>query len=181
MKPERHLGEFDRHRVLVDPVDDALQHHAANDLAIVELPRRDRPAVPPCLVQDAGTDRGDALRQGRCVGGEAHGSRRVRHGFEYAVGQPVDEAHQKVAGAHGGVADLQVEQPARRVDRGELGEPDILGSPVSFHGSCPLLEGSQALFYDRADRTLDNQGDELVGRVVAARVAPSSRVFGHGD
>ena len=33
VQPERDLGEFHRHRVLVDAVDAALEHHAADDVA----------------------------------------------------------------------------------------------------------------------------------------------------
>ena len=41
VQPECHLRQLDRERVLVDPVNDALEDHAANDVTVVELFGRD--------------------------------------------------------------------------------------------------------------------------------------------
>ena len=37
VQPQRHLGEFDRHRVLVHAIDAAFEDHAADDVSVVEL------------------------------------------------------------------------------------------------------------------------------------------------
>ena len=66
VKPQRDLGQFHRHRVLVHAVDTALQHHAADDLPVVELSRIERPAtVVLGVVHDRVADPVDPLHQRR--------------------------------------------------------------------------------------------------------------------
>ena len=107
VQPQRDLGELHGHRILVHAVDAALQHHAADDVAVVELPRVHGPAVGRGVVQNRPANVGDAARQRRDVTlyrGVGRGNR-----GDHAVAQQIDQADQKVAGAHGRVADLQVE------------------------------------------------------------------------
>ena len=57
----RHLGELDRHDVLVHAIDAALQDHAADDVPIVELLRINRPLPRLCIAQDCIADRLDPI------------------------------------------------------------------------------------------------------------------------
>lgn len=63
VEPESDLGELDRHRVLVDAVDDALQDHAPNEPPVIELRLVDTPAGRRRLGEDARADRLDARSQ----------------------------------------------------------------------------------------------------------------------
>src|SRR3546814_1995930 len=44
VQPQRQLGQLDRHAVLVDAVDDALEDNAPDNVAVVELRFGDRPS-----------------------------------------------------------------------------------------------------------------------------------------
>jgi hypothetical protein len=61
MEPKRDFGEFDRHGILVDAVDDALEHHAPYDVAIVELRLDDGPFVRFGRTQNFRSDLGDEV------------------------------------------------------------------------------------------------------------------------
>jgi hypothetical protein len=64
VQPKRQLGELDRHRVLVDAENHALEDHAPDDLPVVELLRVDGPALARRLPFDPLSDGGDAGTQG---------------------------------------------------------------------------------------------------------------------
>ena len=123
VQPEADLGQLDGHRVFVDAENDALDDHAPDDVAVVELFRVDGPAVGFGGLDDAAADVGDAVDDRRGpraplflqMGGEgafADGLCRRLRGLKGTVGQPVDQRHQEMTAAHGRVADFQFEQPA---------------------------------------------------------------------
>ena len=45
VQPQRHLGEFDGHRILVDAVDAALEHKPLDQVLVAELVVADDPSV----------------------------------------------------------------------------------------------------------------------------------------
>ena len=121
VQPQRDLGEFDRHRVLVDAVDAALEHHAFDEILIGKLRLADRPVVFPRLGADALADVGQARQQRRRV--IAAGDRRgLADGGDDAHGEMVDQADEKMPRAHRGIADLQIEYSARRIGLGEFAQ-----------------------------------------------------------
>ena len=109
MEPQRHLGELHRHRVLVHPVHAPLQHHPPDQVAVVELRRRDGPAAGGRVLADRLADAFDPGRdRGLVAGGDLV---RLGERFDHPVGQVIHEAHEEVPGAHRRVADPEVEQP----------------------------------------------------------------------
>ena len=121
---ERHLGQLDRHRVLVDAVDHPLEDDAADDVAVVEVLLVEPPVVGLGVVEDLGADRVDAAGERRVVrlvlGHPAHLQLGGGHGFEHLVGQVVHQRHQEVAAAHRRVAHLEVEDAGGGVGAGQL-------------------------------------------------------------
>ena len=113
VQPEGDLGEFDGERVLVDAVDAALEHEAADDGLVGQLGLVHYPAGLGGALQDGVADGGDAVQQGRVVGvvavqpvGDGGGE------FDQVgdvVGEEVDGADEEVAAAHGGVQHLEIE------------------------------------------------------------------------
>ena len=63
VQPQRDLGQFHRHRVLVHAVHAALEHHAPDDVPVVELRRIESPAAILGIGHDRVADPVDALRQ----------------------------------------------------------------------------------------------------------------------
>ena len=114
MEPQRDLGQFHRHRVLVHPVDAPLEHHAADDVPVVELGGIECPAPVLRIVHDRVADPVDPLHQWREV--SVHKGFGLGHRLDNAVGKVVHEVDQEVSGAHGRVADLQFQQLFRRVE-----------------------------------------------------------------
>ena len=114
MQPQRHLGQFHRHRVFVHAVHAALEHHAANDMPVVKLFGIDGPAALTGIVQNSGPNGVNPLGQGRNIAGNRGLS--LGQGGNHAVGQIVHQADQKMPGTHGRVADFQVQQPLGGVE-----------------------------------------------------------------
>src|SRR3546814_9551416 len=71
MQPYRQLGQLHRHRVLVDAVDDALEDHAPDQVAVVEQGRVDAPARVLGAGEDAFAQVLDLARDRRAVVGDA--------------------------------------------------------------------------------------------------------------
>ena len=59
VQPQGHLGQLHRHRVLIDAIDAALEHHAAHDLPVVQMGGVDAPALPCGVFGDGLADGGD--------------------------------------------------------------------------------------------------------------------------
>ena len=114
VQPERHLGEFHRHRVLVDAIDAALEHHAPDNVTVVELVLVNGPATGVGIRHDPGADIVDPCRQWREVA--VHRGFGLRHRRDHAISEIVHEVDQKVSRTHGGIADLQVEQLLGRIE-----------------------------------------------------------------
>ena len=106
VQPERDLGQLDRHGVLVDAVDAALEDHAPDDVAVVEPVPVDGPVAVLRIGQDSVADGLDAAHERRDI---ALCQRfRLGHGRDHSVGEIVDQTDQEVPGPHGRVADLQL-------------------------------------------------------------------------
>ena len=183
VQPQRDLGQLDRERVLVDAVDTALEHHAADDRLVAELAFVDDPVGGAGPFQDLAPDRLDAVDQGRNVVAVEPGDR-GRHAFDQLgdrVREVVDRGDEKVAAAHGRVEDLEIENGLRRVVGAELrGARGLVAAARPVQGRVPL-EALAALVDERAERALDDQVDERLGRVEAAAVLARVAVGAHRD
>ncbi|MNE59816.1 hypothetical protein D3C80_1549340 [compost metagenome] len=105
MQPQRDLRQFDGHRVLVHAIDAAFQHHATDDVPVVQLLLVDRPLRGPGVLQDRGANVLDLVGQRRDVADVHAQSGDLRHGVEDVVGQGVDQADKEVSRTHGRIAD----------------------------------------------------------------------------
>ena len=188
VQPQRGLGQLHRHGVLVHPEDGFLQDHAAHDVAVVQLRVGHRPAVGGGVLLDGAANLGNAPQHRALPGAAGLGQVRrpglgvdafagAGHGFQHAVGQKVDQRHQKVAAAHGGVANLQLQQLAGGVDRGHAGigvAVERLPLGVGQRGALlpagqALLERGLLLARQQAHRFAQHQAHQVVVRVIAAR------------
>ncbi len=129
-----------------------------------------------------------ALRRGwcrewmRCDRREARSSRRrppatgLLLGVENLVGEPVDQTHEEVSRAHGGIADLQGKDCIRRIEGLEFGKAVRFRAAVAGQPFRRLAKARDPLLDERADGALDDQGDQFFRRVVAARYVPGGIV-----
>ena len=117
VQPERDLGQLDRHRVLVDAVDAALEDHAPDDVAVVEPVPVDGPVAVLRVRHDPVADGLDAAHERRDIA--LYQRFRLGHGRDHSVGEIVDQTDQEVPGPHGRVADLQLKDLLGRVERCE--------------------------------------------------------------
>ena len=180
VQPQRGLGQLHCHQVLVNAEDAFLQHHAAHDVAVVELRVGHAPAVFRGLRLDAAADvrrtrhhralPGPALfHQVRGPGLFSHQPLCGGHGFQHTVGQVIYQGHQEVAAAHGRVADLQLQDGRCRVGR-------VQPVPVARVQRVPFapaghqrLEGRHPFTGQHAHRFTQDQPHQVLVRVVAAR------------
>ena len=88
VQPQGQLGELHRHRVLIDAIDAALEHHAAQDLAVVQLCEVDVPAPGLGVVADGLADGRHFLGQGRAI---ARHFVRLGQGGDHMVAQQIDQ------------------------------------------------------------------------------------------
>ena len=93
----------------------------------------------------------------------------------------VHEVDQKVARAHGGVANFQFQKFLGRIELLQSADPAILGqlAPGEFRMFCSEIVHAQS--DQRPDRFLDDQANQIVGRVVAARSFPRKDIRADGD
>ena len=125
VEPQRDLGQFHRHRVLVHAVDAPLEHHAAHDVPVVELGRIECPAPVLRVVHDREADPLDPLRERRQVA--ILDRLRLRHGLDDAVGEVVHKIDEEVSGSHRGIADLQFERSLGGIKPLQAAHPPIFG------------------------------------------------------
>ena len=178
VQPERDLGQLDRHGVLVDAVDAALEDHAPDDVAVVEPVPVDGPVALLRVRQDPVADGLDAADERRDI---ALCQRfRLGHGRDHSVGEIVDQTDQEVPGPHGRVADLQLKNLLGRVERCEPRNRPLALRSVCRHSPGFRLEGVRARLHERPDRFLDDQPDQVVRRVVAARTLAGEDVGADG-
>ena len=135
VQPQRGFGQFHGHRVLVHAEDAFFEDHAANDVPVVQLRVGHGPAVVVCRGLDGAANmrharehrtfpRAAALHQVRGPGLQVDPMRDGGDGLQHAVGQVVHQRHQKMAAAHGGVADFEFQNLAGGVF-------DVQGVPVT--------------------------------------------------
>ena len=94
---------------------------------------------------------------------------RLGQGRDHPVGEMVHEVDQKVPRTHGGVADFQFEQSLGRIELLQLAYPPILGKWARGEFGILCSEIVHARSDQRFDRFLEDQADQIVGRVVTAR------------
>ena len=157
VKPQGHLGEFDRHEVLVDAIDAAFQHHAADDMAIVKLLGVDRPAAFLGIAKDRSADRRYAGDQGRHVIGKGHEGLGLGHGRDDLIGQVVDKAYEKVAGPHGRIADFQFEKSLGRINPRKNPKAEIFGLVAAFQLARLRRKRFHPGRYERIDGFADDE------------------------
>ena len=122
VQPERELGQFHRHRILVDAVHDTLEDHASHQVPIIEQSDVDRPLAARCLLLDALAQLENFARDRRLIVREAGGvslGAGVGELFENAVRKVIDEADQKMSAAHCRIADTQSEDRLGRIGFGQ--------------------------------------------------------------
>ena len=86
MQPESNLGEFDGQRVLVDAVDAALQHHAADNVAVLEMLGDIRPIVLVRMVDDLLAHLCNLVRELGFVVGPGDDAFRFGNGRKHFIG-----------------------------------------------------------------------------------------------
>src|SRR5664280_1366055 len=110
VQPQRYFGELDRHGVPVDTVDGAFEHHATDEVAIVELAGEDRPPLLLSVRQDVAPRGLESSQQGGSVAdnsGRPGLALNLGKRLECFVGEVVHEGDEKVAAPHCGVAHCQ--------------------------------------------------------------------------
>ena len=178
VEPQGDLGQLYGQRVLVDAVDAALEDHAADDGLVGELGLVEDPVRFGRPPQDLLADRGHPPDQRRRVlaveplrdGGD------VFDQLGDVVGEEVHGGDQEVAAAHGRVQDLEVQHRLGRIEPEQLGLALRLRPAVALEGVGLLLEGLETLLGQRLQRALDDEVDQLLGRVEAAAVLARVRV-----
>ena len=107
------------------PVDAAFEHHAPDDVAIVELSLVDGPAALLGVGDDGIPNGVDPFVQRRDVA--VPGRLGVGHGGNDVVGKGVHEVDQKVTRPHGGVEDLEIEYRFGGIEPPQAADAAILG------------------------------------------------------
>ena len=166
VQPQRQLGEFDRHRVLVDAVDDALEDDAADQALVVKLRGRYPPAVRLSPRENAGAHFLEVVEQRRAV--TLNRLRCFGNRVEHLARQIVDKADEEMSTAHRGVDDAQRQEGG--------GGVELLKPAVTIFGILLLARrigdgiGKRlALIVEqRADGLAQYEHDERFRRVVTA-------------
>ena len=172
VQPQRQLGQLHRHRVFVHPIDAAFEHHAAHDLAVVQMRGVDVPALRLRVVVDGLADGGDFGGQWRNVARHLVGL--GQHG-DHPVAQQVHQIDQKVARAHRRVAHPQFENGLGRVHRRQL--RGAAGGQLL----CLGAEGGQAFLNQRLHGFGQHQPHQVVRCVVAAGALAGEDVEADAD
>ena len=147
VEPQRHLGELHRHRILVDAIDDPLQHHAPRDMAVVELGFDDRPAPLLRLRKDSFAKASNAGGERRGIVAPVDHRLGVLNRVEHAVGQPVDQADQEMARAHGRIDDTKRQDGDCGIEACQFLQPHRDRPPVARQRLRCRAEGFDALVY----------------------------------
>ena len=176
MEPEREFRQFHRHRIEVCAVDDALQHDAPHEVAVVEVLVAHLPAVGLRLGADMAAYGLDLGRKRRGILAPRHQRGGLLLRGEGFVGEPIDQRDQEVPGAHRGVEHTQGQEGFRRVEAPEIGEALFLRPGIGGEALGGLAEGGAALGEQRPDRAADDEADQLLRRVVAAGVLPGEGI-----
>ena len=181
MEPQRDLCQFDRHGVLVDPVDAALEHHTADDVAIIKLFGIYDPASLFGMVEDGIADAINPLPERRNIIAPLNNGLSLGHRGDHPVGQIVDQADKEVARTHGWIADFEFEQPFSRIESLKLPDPEAFLLAVFRQVCCPIPERVQACVDQRLKRFPDDQADQLAWRIETARTLARENVGADND
>ena len=179
VQPQRHLGQLHRHRVLVNAIHAPLEHHAPDHVTVVELLRMDGPALPAGVAKDRVANGVDVFDKRRDV--PFHRRLRFGHGRDHPVSQVIHEADQEVPRSHGRVADLETEQLRSRIEAFERFELVPGGLPASAQSRRLGGEGIETGAHQRPNRLFEDQADEFVRSVVAARALARENVRADDD
>src|SRR3954471_6018941 len=97
MQPQRYLGEFDGHRVFVNAINAALEDHAADNVAVVELIEIQRPLLVGGILENDISDILDAIAQRRNILGPFTKFLGFGDSSNNLIGEVIDERDQKVS------------------------------------------------------------------------------------
>ena len=114
VQPERDLGELHGHRVEIDPVDAALEYHAAHDMAVIQLVFDDRPVMLPRVGDDPLSQLGNELHERRSIIALGHAFGIADCGQDL-VRKPIDQADEEMPASHCGVDDAERKQCHGRI------------------------------------------------------------------
>ena len=191
VQPQGGFGQFNGHGVFVHAEDALLQNHAAHDVPVIELGIGHGPAPVFGGGFDAATNvrnarqhralpRAAGFHQMRGPGLNAHQVGGGGDGFQHAVGQVIDQRHQKMAAAHGRVANFEFQNLAGRVFG--VQRIPVAGVERAFFGAFFQVQRKsvQPFAGQQADRLAQNQPHQIIMRVVAARDL-ARKTGGRGD
>ena len=148
-------------------------------MAIVEPGRIDGPAARLGIGENGGANRLDPPDERRDVARRRRF--RLGHGRDHPIRQIIDEIDEEVARSHRRVADPELQEPFRRVVLLQARERPLPFGAGARQTPGLRLEGVDARPRQRPDRFLDDQPDEFVGRVVAARILAGEAVPPDGN
>src|SRR5665647_524862 len=97
VQPQSHLGQLNGHRILVNAVDAAFEHHSPNDVAVVELIFVYSPAPSFSVAQDRVADSLDAFSERRNVIAPSHLRFGLGHRVNNVIGYLVHHTNEEVA------------------------------------------------------------------------------------
>ena len=143
-------------------------------MPVVELARIEGPAPVLRVVHDRVADPLDPLGERRQV--SLHKRLGLGHRLDDAVGDVVHEVDEEVPGAHRGIADLEFERPLRRIEPLQTAHAPILRDLARSEIGRLGAEGVHSGIHERSDSLPDDQIDQIVRRVVAARVLAGEHV-----
>lgn len=97
VQPERNLGEFDRHRVLIDPVHASLQDETLDEVLVGQLLVRHGPAMRVGFSPDFRPDCGEPADQRRNIVGPGDRFMRVPDRGHDLLGEIINQRDEKMA------------------------------------------------------------------------------------
>ena len=119
VQPQRNLGQFHRHRVFVRAIDTALEHHALDQLGIVQLLFAYCPAFIARMAPNGPAHLADFFRHRAFIivqpGSFASQYARFLDCLQSKVRQPINQRNKEMPGPHRRVANPQPGDRFRRV------------------------------------------------------------------
>jgi hypothetical protein len=100
VKPQGDLGQLDRHQILVDAIDAALQDHATDDMSVVELGWIDGPPTLLGVPENGVADGFDPAAKRRRVITPRDDRLGFGHCRDDFIGQIIDKTYEEVARGH---------------------------------------------------------------------------------
>ena len=180
VEPECHLGEFHGHRIFVHAIDATLQHHAPDDMPVIELFFVDSPVRRPRVFQDGDADVLDLVGKRRGIMQVRTQRSRFRHRIEHMIGKRIDKADKEMTRSHRGVTNAQAEDRVRRIGRAQFAALIILRI-LRGEFAERRAEGIQPFGDEGFECFIEDQADEFVRRVIAPRILAGEEVGAHGE